>query len=97
MAVNTTAPVNSTADYMTDDNPTNDNPTLAALRKALRNAGIGEPKASYLAGLPYVTAECVCALHRKTRPLGQDARLLIYRIQQHDPIPERCQGGICPE
>ena len=86
-----------TKDYPTNDYPTDDLPSLAALRKVLRNAGIGEPKASYLAGLPYVTVEYACALHRKTRRLGQDARLLIYRIQQHDPMPERCQGGICPE
>jgi hypothetical protein len=92
-----TASVNPLTDDKTDDYKTNDYLTNDILRKVLRNAGIGEPKASYLAGLPYVTVEYACALHRKTHRLGQDARLLIYRIQQHDPMPERCQGGICPE
>jgi DNA-binding transcriptional ArsR family regulator len=77
--------------------PAKELPADASVRQALRNGGIGEPKASYLAGLPYVTAEYVCAMHSKTRRLRQDVRLLIYRIQQHDPMPERCPGGMCAE
>jgi hypothetical protein len=66
------------------------------LRLALRNAGIGQPKAGQLARLPHVSARYVCAHLARARREGTATGLLIFRIQQADPKPPPCPGGLCP-
>ena len=75
----------------------------------LRQAGIGEPMATRLAGMPHVNAEYLRAHIRKAQQEEIPTALLIHRMRQADPQPEteeerreRCRQagylsfGICP-
>jgi len=75
----------------------------------LHQAGIGEPMATRLAGMPHVNAEYLQAHIRKAQQEETPTALLIHRMRQADPQPETAEErleqrrrasyrsfGICP-
>lgn len=69
-------------------------------RALLRSAGIGEPTRSRLLTLPHITPEYVAAHIRFARKEHTDTALLIFRMQQNDPLPnvapQANRNKICP-
>jgi hypothetical protein len=55
--------------------------------QALRSAGIGEPVASQLAGLPHITLDYVRAHVQRARREHTPTGLLIHRMRAADPAP----------
>jgi hypothetical protein len=66
---------------------------LAEIMEILHTAEIGEPTASRLAGLDYITPEYLDAHITKADYEDTDTALLIHRLQQHDPQPRTNSNG----
>lgn len=66
-----------------------ENPQFAANLRALHKAGIREPTARRLAGLPHVTPEYVTAHVEQANAQGFELGIAIYRIQHAWPLRSR--------
>jgi hypothetical protein len=66
----------------------NNSDSIEEIVTILHEGGVGEPTASRLAGLGWVTPDYIRAHLEKGRENQDDLALVIHRMKSHDPAPE---------